>query len=722
MVNHHSRTAAAATGEDGAGGPGQGSTAVAANGGAVLTGNGAVMSATANGGEQLPALPHQHVKLQQQQLHQQQFQWQQQQLLQQQQQHHVQEVLSEDPLQQSQAALFVQATSSRFPPSSAISAATTIVQVCYQPFNAQIVVKNSFYVFQETLEEDQTIVIDLTEERFNMTRGPTAVAGKGGAAAASAASSSSANFKPSVTQWGGVTGGGPIPAPRQFAPSAHHHHHYQGNDLVEPLVGGHMSSNNDGDPSSLEVHLEGAAALDSSSGSHFLISRMLNGAEEAAAAAERGEEGEDGAVVAEYIGPDRYAEILEITATVGEGKQELQQQQQHHQRVPPPHPVQQQQHQQQQTSTSFLPPLNQATWPQQQQQEHHQHLLVDQQQQFTGESEDDDDDRNLSSSIPTERYVEPADKNLVSDQEEGWPNSLSSPSREPVNGTAASILPLPATTTSKMGTSLPKAVPPPPSMPPVPAERRSRSLKRGTETPFSLFGSTSQSLSEVTPMPPTRYDAASSTLHRLRSSDGYRSLDRRMMRAGPEGAQAMAMMTSSSLAMDGARSRSVKTRKSKSNDFLDRMDVSVSSSAGTDQNAAAAHGGNASASERRGRMRRRQSAAKMNKIEKGLYLGNMEAATDVILLESRSISHIVTLDTVPLPRKIASFLPRISQMHLLVTDLPDEDILSHVSKAVEFIRSGMDGGGCVLVHCFRGKSRSAAVILAFIMQKYRYGN
>ena len=96
-------------------------------------------------------------------------------------------------------------------------------------------VKNFFYVFQETLEEDQTIVIDLTEERFNMTRGPTAVAGKGGAAAASAASSSSSNFKPSVTQWGGVTGGGPIPAPRQFAPSAHHHHHYQGNDLVEPL-------------------------------------------------------------------------------------------------------------------------------------------------------------------------------------------------------------------------------------------------------------------------------------------------------------------------------------------------------------------------------------------------------------------------------------------------------------------------------------------------------
>lgn len=56
----------------------------------------------------------------------------------------------------------------------------------------------------------------------------------------------------------------------------------------------------------------------------------------------------------------------------------------------------------------------------------------------------------------------------------------------------------------------------------------------------------------------------------------------------------------------------------------------------------------------------------MNKIEKGLYLGNMEAATDVILLESHAITHIVTLDSVPLPRKIQSFLPKISNLHLQV--------------------------------------------------------
>ena len=52
--------------------------------------------------------------------------------------------------------------------------------------------------------------------------------------------------------------------------------------------------------------------------------------------------------------------------------------------------------------------------------------------------------------------------------------------------------------------------------------------------------------------------------------------------------------------------------------------------------------------------------AKMNKIEKSLFLGNMEAATDVILLESHGITHVVTLDTIPLPRKASKGLSHMT--------------------------------------------------------------
>ena len=51
--------------------------------------------------------------------------------------------------------------------------------------------------------------------------------------------------------------------------------------------------------------------------------------------------------------------------------------------------------------------------------------------------------------------------------------------------------------------------------------------------------------------------------------------------------------------------------------------------------------------------------------------------------------------------QMSSFLPRISNLHLNVTDLADEDILSHVEVAVAFIREAIANGGNVLVHCFR---------------------
>ena len=93
-------------------------------------------------------------------------------------------------------------------------------------------------------------------------------------------------------------------------------------------------------------------------------------------------------------------------------------------------------------------------------------------------------------------------------------------------------------------------------------------------------------------------------------------------------------------------------RKARSNDFLDRIDpVSVLSTR----------------SARSSTMKNsRKNTPKMNRIEHGVYLGSLEAATDVILLESNAITHIVTVDSVPLPRKITSLMPRIAMLHLQV--------------------------------------------------------
>lgn len=112
------------------------------------------------------------------------------------------------------------------------------------------------------------------------------------------------------------------------------------------------------------------------------------------------------------------------------------------------------------------------------------------------------------------------------------------------------------------------------------------------------------------------------------------------------------------------------------------------------------------------------SNAKMSCIEKNLFLGNIEAATDEILLESNAITHIISVDSFPLPRKIYSILPKIVYKHLQVSNLPNEDLLSLLVEAIGFIDSAE--AGAVLVHCFRGQSRSATVVIGYLMQKHRY--
>ena len=52
--------------------------------------------------------------------------------------------------------------------------------------------------------------------------------------------------------------------------------------------------------------------------------------------------------------------------------------------------------------------------------------------------------------------------------------------------------------------------------------------------------------------------------------------------------------------------------------------------------------------------------------------------------------------------------------------MPEEDLLSYFPTSNAFIEDGMAKDGAVLVHCYRGRSRSATVVVAFLMQKHGY--
>jgi protein-tyrosine phosphatase len=50
-----------------------------------------------------------------------------------------------------------------------------------------------------------------------------------------------------------------------------------------------------------------------------------------------------------------------------------------------------------------------------------------------------------------------------------------------------------------------------------------------------------------------------------------------------------------------------------------------------------------------------------------------------------------------------------------IRDVEDENISQYFEDGSSYIDSVEEKGGTILVHCFEGKSRSAAVVLAYLM-------
>lgn len=49
-----------------------------------------------------------------------------------------------------------------------------------------------------------------------------------------------------------------------------------------------------------------------------------------------------------------------------------------------------------------------------------------------------------------------------------------------------------------------------------------------------------------------------------------------------------------------------------------------------------------------------ENPVSVDQIEPGLYLGNVTAATNIVFLKTQHITHILTIDSFPLPTYIAS--------------------------------------------------------------------
>ena len=103
-------------------------------------------------------------------------------------------------------------------------------------------------------------------------------------------------------------------------------------------------------------------------------------------------------------------------------------------------------------------------------------------------------------------------------------------------------------------------------------------------------------------------------------------------------------------------------------------------------------------------------------VTKGVFPGSVGAAKNRGGLRALGVTHVLTVCE-GLPRN--GFYPDdFAYATCAVRDAPDADIGAHFDFCFDFIRDALaraDGGG-VLVHCFRGKSRSATICAMYMMR------
>lgn len=103
-------------------------------------------------------------------------------------------------------------------------------------------------------------------------------------------------------------------------------------------------------------------------------------------------------------------------------------------------------------------------------------------------------------------------------------------------------------------------------------------------------------------------------------------------------------------------------------------------------------------------------------VEGELFLSDMHAATNHDILKNFDITHVVNASNGIVEN---AFPDKYEYLNIDVEDDNEADITPHFEKVFDFLSSSAsDGASRILFHCRLGVSRSATLLLAFMMKKY----
>lgn len=115
-------------------------------------------------------------------------------------------------------------------------------------------------------------------------------------------------------------------------------------------------------------------------------------------------------------------------------------------------------------------------------------------------------------------------------------------------------------------------------------------------------------------------------------------------------------------------------------------------------------------------MRTQEDYDYLHQIIPNLYLGGIQAGWNPFILEAYNIQAVLQI----LPTEPPSTVEHIDRLVVPIEDDSGENIKYIFNQSFYWIESQLNANRKVLVHCFAGVSRSATIVIAYLMRKFSW--